>query len=535
MKRVLATLLIVLLPAAGAQAGGSATTAGETAAGTMEQPVGNFSQESNVAKSDLGVKKQDYGGVYDGTAGSNGTFTATGSIQCAAGQQRYIGGVGVFINSCATSGTTVQSINVSVCDKVRDQGTPCTSADYTSSGTATPGQPLALGSDTLTFTCTGLDCGVSVSLQRSMSVTGPSISSQAQQAAQTIGSAGLVDQLTTTINSQSLKNDLTAEADVGTCYNNQVNDLNTTGKISNCAGTYTLSMYQPGSGQSNYCTGANGGVSWEQSCLENQPITVSDCHSTLECVNTENTTQVSCQTGTVQQLVVNPMTCGPIETLPTYLVNAQTITDNAWWGTIYGSVWDNFYDNLGAALSYVLSLGTNTLNAYVAFNQSYALLVNGSYKGIVTDLALDGIFTANNGAYTIDGTAPFVFTNYTPQVVSLYVFLGLYDYGNWPIIDTQKLNVFVNAGDSFQFCTGVCSTLTVQQTAAGATYTCSAANGGGVCPSGFTLNNGRCYENVPVNGCVMGTSTAVTVQGAVSGEIVNYNCNTCGTYQSLAP
>ncbi|WP_156782244.1 hypothetical protein [Acidihalobacter aeolianus] len=533
--KLLGTLVAGLLLGLGSPVWASSTTAGETAAGVMSSPMSNFSNEAQTAKNDLGITSQDYSGVYGGTAGSKGTFTANGNIQCIAGQQRYIGGVGVLINGCTTSGTSVSSINVGLCNNVRDKGLPCTASDYTQTGSATPGTPLTLGSDTITFTCTGLDCGVQITLQRSMSLTGPSISAQAQSAASAVGSSGLVNQLSTVISSQALQTDVTSEAQIGTCYNNQVSSLNSTGNISNCAGTYTLQMYNPTTGLSNLCSNSSGGVSWLQSCTQSQSINVSNCHSSLECVTTQNTTQVSCQTGTLQQLVINPSTCGPVETLTNNLFNYFWLLDNYLFYTTDGTIYDTFWGSTASGVpssvvTYLQSVISDwgTTAGYWTLNHPYTLYVNGTYQGVVSYLATS-IFSSTYGLYS---AAPFDFINYAPSTFSTYLY-------TLPYVNTAGLNALVYGGSSFQLCSGNCSSISVQTTASGTTYVCSATtgpSGGGTCPSGFTLSGGLCYQNVPItSSCSYTGSVPVSVTGAVSGEIRNYNCDTCSTYQALAP
>lgn len=475
------------LPVA-AHAALSPMSAGQAGAGQLKRGMGNISQMGKKAKQDAGVTNLNaYGGIGNGYDQASGHFTAQGHIMCKAGNTQYVGGIGIKITSCNGTNNQVSSAGVAICTSLRKNGTPCTSRSYTKKGTATPGTPLSLGKATLTLNCQGLDCGINLTYNGSMSASGPNIKTQAKQAAKAVGSSGIVSKLSNTINGQALQSDLSKEGPTGTCFNNQVGQLNSKGTISNCAGTYTLKMIQPVGSQCQH-----GGAShWQQSCSTGLNVNVSSCHTTRECKFTQQTQQVSCTTGQVTQLIFTE----------------------------------------GQTCPYSFGVWCSSQMGSTVYNTTHNAITNGYTK-----------MFANGGYVTTWNSVPstYAFCNYAglgcTQVYSCH-----FSYGRKSCGYRTVCNYNYGRATQISFCgTQNCSSITKVVSSGGIVgYKCD-NSGSTSCPSGFTKSTSgsttTCTENVnvPKSCTYVGTKT-MSVSGASSAYEKIWNCNTCGAYQSVSP
>lgn len=487
-QRFLGTLILGLVPVL-AMAGGSPMSAGQAGAQQMKSGFNNINQTATQAEHDAGVSNLNISGaIGNGNDQATGQFTAQGHIMCTSGATSYVGGIGIKVTSCNATNNQVASAGIALCTSLRNNGTPCTSSSYTTTGTATPGTPLALGQDTLTLTCSGLDCGVNLQINDSLSASGPNLGTQATQAVQALGSSGIVSQLSTTINGQALANAMANEASTGSCFNNQMGSLTNSGDISNCAGTYTLQMTNPAGAQCQ----AGGATHWQQSCTVGVPVSTSSCHTTLDCHFTQQTTNVSCTTGQVTQLIFQEGQSCPYSQGVWCASQMQS-----WWNTVVSNMW-NYHD------------------LYMYVNGSFATKWN---------------FEPNAYAYC----------NYAGLNCTTTTTCGTNQLGNYACNNTTTCQYNFGRGTTVSFCgTQNCSSIYTTTSSEGiVSYICS-NTGTNACPAGFTESTSGsttiCTENISVpDTCTYVGTQSVTVSGATSAYEKVWNCNTCGAYQSVSP
>lgn len=475
-----ALLGLALVPV-GAAVAGSPQAAGSAAGASMFSSMSNITSTGKTAKQDLGLSNLTTSGAMgNGVDTAKGTFEAKGNIQCVAGNTTYVGGVGIKITSCTMAASQPTSIGVALCDKIRTSGTPCTSNDYANSsitGTVVPGTPLPLSNYVLGMTCTGMSCGIDLVINDTLSADGPNLGQQAKQAAQQIGNSGIITTLSNVINGQQLSDAMSNEASTGTCFNNQVDQLNSTGNISNCAGTYTLQMT---TANGNICSGAGGQTHWQESCTQGVPVNVSNCHTTLDCHFTQKTENVSCTTGQFTQLVFTEGQNCPY---------SFGVYCSPWLGSSF----------ITGPMSAALSHGDNLM------------YVNGNFVRQWTSM---------------------------PSVYGTCDYAGLNCTGVWKNTNCQYN---YGRGTVVSFCgSQQCSQVTPVVTQEGIVgYKCD-NTGTTSCPAGFTATKSgsttTCTQNVSVPPeCTYVGKQATSVSGAGSAYLNVWNCNTCGAYQSVSP
>jgi hypothetical protein len=262
--------------------------------------VNNFDlQEAETTTNELlGIQSNSTNGALSGSIDARVVTNVNASIQCRDGAMNRIAGLYIRVDQCLRVGGVIQSMNLSICDKVR-LGDQCLPANYLAAGALPAIGMLGMGNYTIVSHCTGVvdeeSCPVEVSATMTSSFNSSdsvALTQQAQDALANQSSTSIATSLTTMVNSTEFTNQLQDAASSTNCYNQQMTDLSTDGDISNCAGTYSI---QFGSPQAQaVCTNPTGGISFQSKCTQQNGVGTLNCNTTRTCTQSYQIVNLEC-------------------------------------------------------------------------------------------------------------------------------------------------------------------------------------------------------------------------------------------------
>ncbi len=263
----------------------------QTTGATVGAELGSsYSLDDSYSKTKflLGIESSEVTGVYGSVGGSNTVRETNGSFRCEADRRAYVGAVVLLVKECIlTPDGEVASAQIAICSGAQ-RGLACdTPQSFTDEGTVIPGSESTIGDYTLTATCAGLECELTLRQSSSLSVDANKMDEAAAEILAADGEAGLVNAIQQTTQGSEYSDAMVYGGTQAECARGQLNELVEDGIITTCDGGASAEF-----GDFQDCIPVNP---WKESCQVDIPTRIVECDTAeLTCHRERPYVQESC-------------------------------------------------------------------------------------------------------------------------------------------------------------------------------------------------------------------------------------------------